>query len=88
MPVARAFCARIASGFSTSDWTVIMRSANSSTITTTYGIGPSSYGSGRSTWWATGSPSGPVRAPDRLARATAPLGMTMRFPSITFRLKS
>ena len=34
MPMARAFCASCASGFSTSACTVIMRSASSSTTTT------------------------------------------------------
>ena len=44
IPVARAFCASIASGFSTSPCTVIIRSASSSTKRTMYGSGPSVYG--------------------------------------------
>jgi hypothetical protein len=40
MPMARAFCASSASGFSTSPCTVIIRSASSSMITTMYGSGP------------------------------------------------
>ena len=41
MPMARAFCASIASGVSTSPCTVIIRSASSSMISTIIGSTPS-----------------------------------------------
>ena len=43
MPMARAFCASIAIGVSTSPCTVIMRSAISSMTTTMYGSMPPLY---------------------------------------------
>ena len=43
MPMARAFCASMAIGVSTSPWTVIMRSAISSITTTMYGRMPPLY---------------------------------------------
>ena len=43
MPIARAFCANIASGVSTSACTVIIRSASSSITTTMYGSTPPVY---------------------------------------------
>ena len=43
MPIARAFCASIASGVSTSAATVIIRSASSSITTTMYGSTPPVY---------------------------------------------
>ena len=41
IPMARAFCASMASGVSTSPWTVIIKSASSSTTITMIGSAPS-----------------------------------------------
>ena len=82
--MARAFCASMARGVSTSACTVIIRSASSSTNSTIIGNWPSPYVSSHA---ASGGESGASRATvERVGRA--PGGFLSGFPSRTFKLNS
>ncbi len=84
IPMARAFCASIANGVSTSACTVIIRSASSSTTSTMYGKLPSVYCSGVS---GSGGVSG-SSAEMVVSVSAGRGGFLSGLPSATFRLKS